>query len=195
MPLSSPLSGVSRLACGAAWLVLGALSACSRDGGAPAGGEAGKAPVASAVASLAASAPGAPRVSRVVPPASSAPAHPALCEVEMGGMVKGIPTGKFANIIVSDQDCLAPGARLLGRSGVTREGKFFYEVYTKWGSDLTVCIAVESEPGKPSTVYGKAPRALHAEAAGEVEFKDLEITIAPGPAHVFPTKLVLAQDP
>jgi hypothetical protein len=107
----------------------------------------------------------------------------------MSGSVKGVPAGKFANLIISDEDCLSPTARIIGRSGVSAEGKFFYEVYVRWGTDLTICSAVEPVAGKPTTLYGKAAGPFHAEASGEVEFKKVEIVLAPGPAHSFPTKL------
>jgi hypothetical protein len=177
--------------CAALVLVGQGLVGCSRDGS-PAGGAAGGA-VASASAPVRAAASvvaPASAVPAVPAAASSAPAaHPPVCEVEMSGLVKEIPKGKFANLIISDEDCLSPTARIVGRSGVSVEGKFFYEVYVKWGTDLTICSAVEPGVGKPSTLYGKAKGPFHAEASGEVEFKNVEIVLAPGPAHAVPTKL------
>jgi hypothetical protein len=54
------------------------------------------------------------------------------------------------------------------------------EVFVPWGSDLTLCAASETAPGKPSTLYGKAKVPMHAEAAGEVEFKNVILDLAAG---------------
>jgi hypothetical protein len=166
------------------------LGACSKD--APAGG----ASSATATTSAPAASTAAPAVARSAPAPAASSAKPTWagadrqsCEVEVFGVVKGAPKGKQVSLILSDQDCMADGARVVGRSGVSPEGKFFYEVFVKWGSDLTICAAVEPAPGKPSTLYGKAKGPFHAEATGEVMFSGIEIELTKGAPHAFPTKI------
>lgn len=103
----------------------------------------------------------------------------------MFGMVKKLPPGKVASIIVSSGDCLEPGALVLGRAASAKDGKFFIETFPRWGSDITLCAAIEPEPGKPATVYARATGPFHAEGEGEVMFRDIEITLASGPARSF----------
>jgi hypothetical protein len=64
--------------------------------------------------------------------------------------------------------------------------RFANEIFVKWGSDVSICAAAVEAPDKPTTIYGRAPGKLHAEKAGEVEFKDLVIELKPGPRHLFP---------
>lgn len=129
-------------------------------------------------------------------PAAVAPAPAAgrvestpLCEVEIAGRLV-VPErlrqrAHNPTVFVAIGDCLAPAPRIIGSSGSTR-GRFFIEVFAPWGSDLSLCAASESQPGGPSTLYGKATVAMHAEAKGEVEFKDVMVQLAPGPARTFP---------
>jgi len=65
---------------------------------------------------------------------------------------------------------------------VNDSGKFFTEVFSSWGADLTLCAAVEGPDGK-STLYGKASRTYHAEAKGEVVFGGVDIGLKEGPAR------------
>ncbi len=109
----------------------------------------------------------------------------------MSGNVKGIPGGKTASVLISYGDCLDPKAPLLGRSATAAGGRFFLEVFTKWGADVTMCAAIEASPGQPSTLYAKAG-PFHAEAEGEVEFKNVEPMLKEGPPIAFPTRLATA---
>jgi hypothetical protein len=59
-------------------------------------------------------------------------------------------------------------------------------VFAPWGSNLTVCIAAEEEPGKPAILYGKAKAPFHAEGTGEVVFHNIVVEVQTGPAHAFP---------
>src|SRR5439155_22560543 len=119
----------------------------------------------------------------VVPPAPAG-----ICEVEVSGNV--VLPAAFASepapmTFVALGDCLAPSAKMLGFGGSCR-GRFFVEVFAPWGSDLTLCAASEPSPGAPSTLYGKAKIAMHAEHTGEVEFKDVVVELASAPPHPFP---------
>jgi hypothetical protein len=117
--------------------------------------------------------------------AASAPAR--LCEVEISGQVRLSPKDKDAPdplVFVALGDCLDPASRIVGFGG-TAKGRFFVEVFVPWGSDLTVCAASESSPGGPSTLYGKAKVRMHAERAGEIEYKGVGIDLAKGPARTF----------
>lgn len=115
---------------------------------------------------------------------------PTTCEVELSGhlKVKGpkLPAGAASPLtFVALGDCMAPSPRVVGFSGSTR-GRFFVEVFVPEGSELTLCAALESTPGGPSTLYGKAARTMVAHGRGEVEFKNLVVELAPGPARTFP---------
>jgi hypothetical protein len=94
-----------------------------------------------------------------------------------------MPPGQ-AFVYVFEGDCLAPSGTKLGRAMVLDGGKFFIEVFSSWGADLTVCAAVEDRD-RSSVLYGKAPRSYHAEAIGEVELKDVVVALKPGPARSF----------
>lgn len=87
-------------------------------------------------------------------------------------------------VFVAVGDCLAENPKIVGFAG-SNKGKFFVEVFVPWGSDLTICAASEPTDKAPSKLYGKGAIAMHAEAAGEVEFKDVAIDLAPGPAKTF----------
>ena len=122
---------------------------------------------------------------------SATPAGPVTCEVEITGKVK-LPKGTPPNdkaaspmTFVALGDCLAPTPRIVGFSGSTR-GRFFVEVFVPEGSELSLCAALESAPGGPSTLYGKAKAKMVARGRGEVEFKNLVVELAPGPAKSFP---------
>lgn len=141
-------------------------------------------PVAATAAPLAAPA-------AVTPPATAAaPAHPETCEVEVSGLLKNppkLPAEHFYQVYMAYGDCLAKDAHILGRTSVVNSlPKFATEVFARWGSDLTLCIAAEAGPGKPTKLYGKASRTFHAEGLGEVEFKDITVEVKAGPPHIFP---------
>jgi hypothetical protein len=101
--------------------------------------------------------------------------------VEIAGEVKvpkGAPPKARAVILVAENDCLAPDARIIGRAlALPKNGKFSMEVFSRWGADLTVCAALEEKPGKPITVYGKSARVIHAEQAGEIVVPDVVIPL------------------
>jgi hypothetical protein len=106
--------------------------------------------------------------------------------VEIAGQVKP-PKGAAGKartvILVAENDCLAPDARIIGRAlALPKNGKFSMEVFSKWGADLTVCAAVEDKPGKPITVYGKSAKVIHAEQAGEIVVSDVVIPLERKPA-------------
>ncbi|MDW8283754.1 MAG: hypothetical protein RMK29_18785 [Myxococcales bacterium] len=125
----------------------------------------------------------------LAPAAPAAPQHPPMCEVEIMGQVvlpRTVPKGTQATIVVAQGDCLAPDARVLGRARSAQDGRFFIEVFSDWGADLSVCAAVEPVEGQPVRVYGKAAGTFHAEAEGEVIFRDVRVELKPGPPHAFP---------
>lgn len=143
-------------------------------------------------------APTPPAPAAAPPPATLAvnpgQAHPPVCEVEMFGDVKykGQPVtrgrlkGGTPMVYVADNDCLGKNVHTIGHIAVTDQGRFFVEMFSKWGADLTICAALEPAEGKPARIYGKAAGPHHAEAMGEVLFKDVLIEMKDGPPRVFP---------
>jgi len=123
---------------------------------------------------------------------SAAPSakHSETCEVEIFGKVilpQGLPKGRKTIVYVAQDDCLADNAQILGHIDAGIDGSIVIEVFPKWGSDITICAALDEGPGKPSTIYGKAKGKFHAEAEGEVTFPDVKVEVEKGkPAHVFP---------
>lgn len=173
-PRSTP--PLSALAAGAA---LALLSACERTPAPP--------PTPPLVVDARAALDARAAVAAAPDLAPAAPPPKPLCEVEITGMArlpKGAKKGAQATIIVAQGDCLSDG-RVLGRARSTPEGKFFIEVFSDWGADLTVCAAMEEAAGRPVTLYGKAAGTFHAEAHGEVEFKGLDIAIKAGAPRSF----------
>lgn len=127
-----------------------------------------------------------PRTGAAAPVAPAAAAEPTpLCEVEIAGNLTAPPDVPAPMVFVALGDCLAEKPRVIGYGG-SHKGRFFVEVFAPWGSDLTLCAASEPTPGAASRLYGKAAMVMHAEAKGEVEFKDVKLTLAPGPARAFP---------
>lgn len=121
--------------------------------------------------------------------ASAAPAHSETCEVEIFGKVnlpKDLPKGKKVIVYVAQDDCLADNAQILGHVDAGSDGGIVIEVFPKWGTDITICAAVDEGEGKPTTRYGKAKGKFHAEAEGEVTFADVKIDLEKGKPHVFP---------
>jgi hypothetical protein len=127
--------------------------------------------------------------------APAEPARPTVCEVEIFGSIeppkgvtwpKGKPLAAPIAVYVAQGDCLAKKARILGRVETVTPDNFFIEVFTGWGTDLTVCAAQEKAAGKPTTVYGKAEGLFHAEAQGEVVFDKVKVALKAQPAHTFP---------
>ena len=88
--------------------------------------------------------------------------------------------------VAQDSDCLANNAHILGSNKLTDDGHMFIEVFSRWGADLTVCVAISKEAGGPSTMYGKAEGKFHAEAVGEVMIPKISFELKRGPKHVFP---------
>jgi hypothetical protein len=138
---------------------------------------------------LAATPPGSPTAAppSTPPPAPAArkePDHPPTCEVEIAGQVKlpkALPEKSRVVVLVADNDCLAPDAHIIGRSlPAPRSGRFSIEVFSRWGSDLTICAAVEGKAGKPVSVYGKWNKSIHAEKAGEIVVSDVTIALERG---------------
>jgi hypothetical protein len=108
-----------------------------------------------------------------VPPPAKEAEHPPTCEVEIAGQVrvpKALPEKVRVVVLVADNDCLASDAHVIGRAlPSATTGKFSLEVFSRWGSDLTVCAAVEGKPGAPVSVYGKvlsAPVDAHVIGTG-----------------------------
>lgn len=132
----------------------------------------------------------APSVSALPAPAGST-AHPATCEVEVFGKVdlpKPAPTGT-AVVYVAQDDCLSASPKMLGHAPVKPDGGFFIEIFPKWGTDITVCAAIE-KPDGTAEHYGKAVNKdsggkFHAEAAGEVTFEGVTVPIRKGPPRKF----------
>lgn len=146
----------------------------------------GSSPTASSAASMASYVP--PVVSHV-PPTPVAKGHPDVCEVEFFGQVKPVdPKLPPPVVFASYTDCLAPTTRNIGQTSTQPDGKFFLEVFVKWGSDLTLCAFQPAAGGeeKPTKLYGKAAGPFHAEKEGEVEFKDVQIELKSGTARTFP---------
>ncbi len=130
--------------------------------------------------------PPVPPVANAVPQVPAA--KPTTCEVEFFGSVKyakPIPAGQKFWVYAAEGDCLAKGAKILASTPVNPEGRFGYEVFSGWGVDLSFCAALAEAPDKPTSVYGKAKGKFHAEATGEVYFRDIEISPQPGPKRGF----------
>ena len=171
----------------AAWLVT--LSACDTN----------KAPApatSSAVAAVpSAPAPGAapatPSAVSAPTAAASAPPAPRTCEVEIFGkteLPKDAPKGKIV-VYVAQDDCLSDKAQTLGHIPAQASGGFVIEVFPKWGTDVTICAALENADGT-SEYYAKAVNKenggkFHAEADGEVTFNDIKITLKKGVPRKF----------
>jgi hypothetical protein len=154
------------------------------------------APAAPVAAPAAPAAPSGPSGSSSSPSgpsgSSSSPVflHPDQCEVEMFGefkLPKLAANQKAFAYVAQDSDCLAKDAHILGTNQLTNDGHMFIEVFSRWGADLTVCVAVATDSGAPSTYYGKAPGKFHAEGVGEVMIPKISFELKPGPKHVFPT--------
>jgi hypothetical protein len=134
----------------------------------------------------------APTASASAAASGSAAAHSATCEVEIFGTIeipKDAPKGK-AVVYVAQDDCLSPNAQTLGHIPAAPNGSFVIEVWPKWGTDVTICGAIEKEDGTAEW-YGKAVNkdaggVFHAEAEGEVTFNDVKIKLAKGAAKKFP---------
>lgn len=195
MTLQTQLRRISCITSLAA-LTSGALSGCDKSPS-PMPTSAAPLPVAAAPAVAATGVPVAATAAplaapaAVAPPATAAaPAHPETCEVEVSGLLKNppkLPAEHFYQVYMAYGDCLAKDAHILGRTSVVNSlPKFATEVFARWGSDLTLCIAAEAGPGKPTKLYGKATRTFHAEGLGEVEFKDITVEVKAGPPHIFP---------
>ena len=134
----------------------------------------------------------APAPAPAAAPAPAKPAPPATCEVELSGRVV-VPDAlrskppKQILLYVSDKDCLDPSSRFFTIRPVGEDGAFFTEIFPPWGTDLSLCAALD-EDGKPARAYGKLDHALHAQAIGEVVFTELEIRLAKGAPRPFPKR-------
>jgi len=106
-------------------------------------------------------------------------------EIEVFGSVKGAPKAGKVVIYAAVGDCLDDSADVLGQ--VPGGDTFMIEVFAPWGSDLTVCAAVDPGDGAPAVRYGKWKQSLHAEGEGEVVFRDVVIELADGKPHAFPS--------
>lgn len=195
MTLQTQLRRISCITSLAA-LTSGALSGCDKSPS-PMPTSAAPLPVAAAPAVAATGVPVAATAAPLAAPAAVAPpataaatAHPETCEVEVSGLLKNppkLPAEHYYQVYMAYGDCLAKDAHILGRTSVVNSlPKFATEVFARWGSDLTLCIAAEAGPGKPTKLYGKATRTFHAEGLGEVEFKDITVEVKAGPPHIFP---------
>ena len=192
---------VRRISCitTLAALTTGALSGCDKSPS-PMPNSAAPPPVAAAPAAAATGVPAAATAAPLTAPAAvvqpaapapvAAPAHPETCEVEVSGLLKNppkLPAEHYYQVYLAYGDCLAKDAHILGRTSIVNSlPKFATEVFARWGSDLTLCIAAEAGPGKSTKLYGKATRTFHAEGLGEVEFKDITVEVKAGPPHIFP---------
>ena len=140
---------------------------------------------------IATAAPSAPTAAPSAAASAGSAAHPATCEVEVFGKVdlpKPAPTGK-AVVYVAQDDCLSASPKMLGHAPVKPDGGFFIEIFPKWGTDISICAALE-KPDGTSEHYGKAVNKdtggkFHAEAAGEVTFEGVTVPIRKGPSRKF----------
>jgi hypothetical protein len=128
----------------------------------------------------------APAPTEAPKPAAATPGGDAA--VEITGAIQ-LPPGasqrqRFVAMIALG-DCLSEGAKLLRRVPITDDGTFFSVVFAAPGSTLTVCAAAEAAPGKPTALYGKVDKSLAIGPAGEQEFRDLSVVLAPSPTHTF----------
>jgi hypothetical protein len=107
--------------------------------------------------------------SSAVASASGVPKQPELrCEVEISGRVTPPGDAKHSPdtyVYVAEGDCLANDAKMLGRARAVAGGKFFTEVFSSWGADLTVCAAVEATPAAPAATETPARRPMSARPA------------------------------
>ncbi|MFO0573113.1 MAG: hypothetical protein U1A78_03875 [Polyangia bacterium] len=113
------------------------------------------------------------------------------CEVEFKGTVKvpkKLPPTHKVWVYIGQGDCLAKEPHILGITQLGPDGSFIGEVFSRWGADVTFCAAAAEAKDKPSTLYGKLKTSYHTEAVGEIELKDLAITLQPGPARSFPAE-------
>jgi len=116
----------------------------------------------------------------------------APCEVELSGQLTATaPAGQVLAIYVARGDCLAGDAHCLARVVASEDGKFFTEVFVPCGWQLSLCAAreardFENQAPKPTSHYGKLPRDLSAVGEGEIEFKELNWSLADGPQRLFP---------
>ena len=123
------------------------------------------------------------------------------CEVEMSGRVDQIVSGNRAIIIYTAiGNCLLPNAQIIERTGALGDGVYFTEVFVPCGTKLSLCASIERKvnPKKvplPTKRYGKLERELLAVGAGEIEFMQLNISLADGPERTFPTPSRVMQRP
>ncbi|MBL8718115.1 MAG: hypothetical protein JNL79_19195 [Myxococcales bacterium] len=125
--------------------------------------------------------------SSVAPSASASAKLVQTCEVEISGKLTlppGAKLGPEVYVYVAEGDCLSPTAKMLGRQRVVETGKFWTEVFSSWGADLTICAAVEGPDGE-TTLFGKSPKSYHAEAHGEIIVNDVVVPLASGSARTF----------
>lgn len=88
-------------------------------------------------------------------------------------------------VLITVDDCLAPGAKVLRRVPVTDEDTFFAVIFAVPGSTLSVCAAAESAPGKPTAIYGKSSKPLVVGGAAAQEFRELSVVLLAGAPRVF----------
>jgi|GEM_PF-2217023 len=154
----------------------------------------GAAPAASSASSASPRASASAAVRPMMPkhvtplPSASAGSHPENCEVEFFGQVKPVEAGKTPPVVFASlsPDCLAPAPMNIGQSSTQPDGKFFLEVFVKWGSDITLCAYQPTGEDKPAKLYGKAAGPFHAEKEGEIEFKNVTIEMKAGAPRPFP---------
>jgi hypothetical protein len=147
------------------------------------------APAVAPVAAIKEAPPAAAAPSPVAPPPAVVAPAPKLCEVEFFGSVKydkPLPPGQKFWVYAVQGDCLAKNPHVLGVTPVNPEGRFGYEVFSSWGADLSFCAGLAESADKPVTIYGKAPGKFHAEAEGEVYFRDIVITPKAGASRTYP---------
>ena len=135
----------------------------------------------------------APAITPTIAPAASASAVAKTCEVEIFGTVdvpNDAPKTSKVIVTVAQDDCLAADAHVLGHIPAAPSGGFVIEVFPKWGTDVTICGALEKDDGT-AEYFGKAVNKdaggkFHAEAEGEVTFNEVKIKLAKGAAKRFP---------
>ncbi|MCS6914984.1 MAG: hypothetical protein NZ890_17360 [Myxococcota bacterium] len=113
--------------------------------------------------------------------------------MEIFGQIRVPPSIKARGhlvVHVSNEDCTKPGAVMLG-SAPAVDGHIAIEVFPRWGSDITICGALEEAPDRPVRFYGKAAGRFHAEAPGEVIFRDVVVELKKGP----PLRLPVVYNP
>lgn len=126
-----------------------------------------------------------------VPTFGDKPGPQKLCEVEFKGKVVypgKLPEGqRWFFAVAQGSDCLAKDAHIIGSFWANPDNTFFGEVFSKWGADLSLCVAAVTDANGPSTMYAKAKEPFHAEKVGEVEFEHLVLTPKSGPKIQFPS--------